>query len=88
MAPENVEEESQELQEYCKDDSTFNPNHELVSFQDKQSTGNWSSVKKQQFEPPKRRVEHHPQNSGSMQSFYKPDHRQYSSTVDHYEPLH
>ena len=49
-----------------------------MSFQDKHSTGQWSSVHHKDLLRP---------TSESIQSYYCPDHRKYSSTVDNYEPL-
>lgn len=79
------EESARELENYCKDQSTIHNQPDSMSFQDRYSTGHWSSAKKNTFEC----RDYAPNNSNTenMQGFHSQDHRKYSSKVDNYEPL-
>lgn len=81
------EETSRELEEYCKDDSNFKRQPDSMSFQDRNSTGHWSTAKKPELGQGQPEMS----NPGrdSAQSFYRyHGERKYSSKVDNYEPLH
>ena len=78
------EESANELNEYWKDDSTYYPQPDSISFQDKHSVRNWNSDRKPPILQEQREIQH--LRHGSVQSLYRDD-RNYKRNNDNYIPL-
>ena len=63
------EDSARELNDYWKDDSTYYPQPDSISFQDKSSVKNWNSDRKPFVSQDHRDVQHI--RHGSVQAFYR-----------------